>query len=788
MRTLVTLAILCGIAAAQEKPATPPRISAKTASMMALPGYFPLYWEPSTGRLWLEIDRWNSEFLYITSLPAGVGSNDIGLDRGQLGDEKIVRFERSGNKVLLVQPNYRFRAVTSNEDERLSVEQSFAESVLWGFTVEAEEGSRALVDATNFYLRDAHDVIGTLRNTKQGTFRLDAARSAVYLPRTKNFPRNTEVEVTLTFAGDQPGGFVRDVTPTPDSLTVREHQSFVELPGSGFVPREYDPRSGFFGIAFYDFATPIGEPLVKRYMARHRVSRDKPIVYYLDRAAPEPIRSALLEGARWWAQAFEAAGFKDSFRVELMPEGADPMDVRYNVIQWVHRATRGWSYGASVSDPRTGEIIKGHVTLGSLRARQDYLIAEGLLAPYEQGKPVPPDMERMVLARLRQLSAHEVGHTLGLSHNYAASVSSRASVMDYPHPVVNLNGTSAPDLSNAYATGIGEWDKIAIRWGYGEEPASKVFADANAHGFYFISDADSRPQGSAHPYSHLWDNGVNPVDELTRLMRVRARVLERFGERNIREGQPMSTLEEALVPMYLLHRYQTEAAAKMLGGVEYRYAIRGDGQFATRSVPGAEQTRALKALLATIDPSALTLPERVLQLIPPRPPAYPRNRETFAFHTGLTFDPLAAAESAANLTVGLILNPDRASRLIQNHARDEQQPDLLAVINALIEATWNAPARKGLEAETQRVVQNVVLYHLMGLAADEDAASQVRAIAFDRLKSLRASLPVSAVPATRAHNAYARLLIERFERDPKQVTVRRPVEPPPGQPIGDDEN
>src|SRR6266849_3658580 len=566
-------------------------IAEKTAAMQKIPGYFNIYWDAKAGKLWLEIDKWGTEFLYQSSLPAGIGSNDIGLDRGQLGGTRVVRFERSGPKVLLVQSNLEFRAVSEDADERRAVRDSFAESALWGFTVAAEDGERALVDATDFFLRDAHGVPETLRRTKQGSYHLDASRCALYLPRTKNFPLNTEVEATLTFAGDEPGQFVKQVTPEADAITVREHHSFVQLPGPGYKPRAYDPRSSFFGISYMDYATPISEPIVKRFIARHRLEKKdpkaamseplQPIVYYLDRGAPEPIRSALLEGARWWNQAFEAAGYKNAFRVELMPEGADSMDLRYNVIQWVHRATRGWSYGAGVIDPRTGEIIKGHVTLGSLRVRQDYLIAEALLAPYEKGKPVSPKMREMALARLRQLGAHEVGHTLGLMHNYSASTVNRSSVMDYPPPYVKLpdrvgagGADGIPDLSAAYATGIGEWDKVSIAFGYqdfapgtNEEAAlNKILLDAYGRGLRYMTDQDARPVGSSSSVAHLWDSGANAIEELNRLMQVRGAALQRFGENNIREGAPLATLEDVLVPLYLVHRYQVEATSKLVGG------------------------------------------------------------------------------------------------------------------------------------------------------------------------------------------------------------------------------
>ena len=815
---LVLLASTTALAqtpAESPKPTDIPKVAQLTAHTQKLDGYFPLYWNETSGQLWLEIpaDRWNQEFLFVDSLPAGVGSNDIGLDRAQLGEARVVKFERSGPKVLLMEVNLRFRASSTNPDERRDVEDAFARSALWGFKVAAQENGKVLIDATDFFLHDAHDVIGALDAAKQGKYKLDPARSAIYLPQTKNFPRNTEVESTLTFSGEQPGEWVREVTPKPTDLTVRERYSLIELPPPGFEPRAFDPRAGFFEMSYMDFSAPLGESIRRRFIVRHRLEKKdpnaelsdpvQPIVYYLDPGTPEPIRSALLEGANWWKEAFEAAGFSNAFEVKMLPAGADPMDIRYNVIEWVHRSTRGWSYGASVVDPRTGEIIKGHVSLGSLRVRQDMLIAQGLLAPYEQGQPVDPRVEQMALARLRQLAAHEVGHTLGLRHNYISSAEGRASVMDYPPPFVKLAADGSLDVSDAYGSGIGEWDKVAVRYGYTQLAAgtaaaqerdalSGILEAAMKRGLYFLSDEDARPPGSAHPLVHIWDSGADAAAELERVLTVRQRALERFGENNIEIGQPMATLEDVLVPIYLYHRYQTTAATKVIGGLTYSYALRGDGQHPTAMIPAAQQERALDAVLKTLAPETLALPEALIAAIPPRPSGYPRDRELFDTHTGLTFDPLGAAESAANQTLGILLNRERAARLEEFHSRDAQLPGLAHVLGRLVEATWKSPREAGYRGAIQRTVEDAVLYHLMTLASDDAAVAEVRAQTLQTLEDLGTwaakQASVTRDGARRSHLNFAAAEIGRFEREPSQVLKpSEPKAPPPGDPIGADD-
>lgn len=804
-------------ALAQEaaQPKVAPTLAERTAGLRHLPGFLPLDWDAKAGKLYLEVPQPGAELLYTDSLPYGTGSNDLGLDRGQTAPARVVRFERQGNKLLLTEVNYRLRTTATAAAEQMATRQSFPESVLWGFKVEAEspEGS-LLVDATDFFLRDVHGVAEALAATKQGVYKVDASRSAVAIDATRGFPKNTEVEAILTFTteGASQGRFVRDVTPDPHALTVRERQSFIALPEPGFVSRAYDPRAGYFDLSHRDYAAPLGEDLDRRLIERHRLQKKdptcrqdcepvQPILYYVDRGAPEPIRSALVEGARWWNQAFTAAGWKDAFRVEVLPEGADPMDVRYNIIQWVHRYTRGWSYGATVTDPRTGEILKGNVTLGSLRGRQDYLIAEALLGPYTDGKA--PDaahdpMLAMVLMRIRQLSAHETGHTLGLAHNFAASSYAQGgSVMDYPHPYITLDGKGVPDLSHAYAVNIGVWDKVSIDYGYrqfapglsaSEEHAALnvILAAAQTKGIPYITDQDARPLGSAHPKAHLWDNGPDAATELDRILAVRAVALARFGPDAIRNGTPMAQLEETLVPLYLLHRYQTEAAAKEIGGLLYEYNLRGDGEANPSILSPDAQRHALASVLKTLSPEVLTLPESLLAQLPPQPPGFPRTQESFPAQTGLTFDAVATAESAADLTLALLLEPARASRLVQYHAREPQAPGLDEVITGTVNAAFQRPEGSGLTAEIGRAVAMRCVEHLLSLAADGSASAEARAIARAHLVALR-TRQGSPGSEDAVFQAAIAARIEQFERDPERFVPAKPIQAPPGMPIGDEE-
>tara|TARA_B100001094_G_scaffold54357_1_gene49883 strand:+ start:19146 stop:21578 length:2433 start_codon:yes stop_codon:yes gene_type:complete len=770
-------------------------------------GFFNFTYHENTDKIFLEVDKINKDFLYVSSLTTGLGSNDIGLDRGQLGGERIVKFKKHGNKLLLIQPNNDYVAISDNLAEKNSVEQAFASSVLFGFEIIEKKEKSYVIDFTPFLLQDTHGVIKRLKSADQGIYKLDLKKSALELKRTKAFPNNVEFEALLTFVGNPTGRLISSVSPDPSNVSVIQHHSFIKLPDDNYNPRVFDPRSGALAISFMDYASPVQKEINKKYILRHRLEKKdpsldmseakKPIIYYLDPGTPEPVRSALLEGASWWNQAYEAIGYKNAFQVKILPDDADPMDCRYNVIQWVHRSTRGWSYGSSVVDPRTGEIIKGHVSLGSLRIRQDFLIAQALMS-----KPFIDDdnfdtMLEMALARIRQLSAHEVGHTIGFAHNFSASTNNRSSVMDYPHPLIKIKDNEI-DLSEAYSVGIGDWDKVSVAYSYSElniknEKAllDDILDNAYDEGLRFITDYDARAKSGAHVNAHLWDNNSSVSKGLDNIMEVRNKAINDFSKYNIRSFETYSKLEDVFVPLYFLHRYQTEAVVKLIGGLDYNYAKRDDNQTIVEDISFQDQNNALISILNTLEAKNLAIPISKLKLFPPRAYNYPRTRESFKSMTGVSFDPFSAASTASEMTLSLLLNPARMNRLVVQNSLSNttlQTMNLNYLLTTITDNTFNSKNIFSLEnnsnylLEIQQIINNNYLKFLLNLASNKNSFFQVKAIAKKELSRI-----IDLLESKKYKNKYKSeylSIIQKFDSKPELFELTKSPKIPDGSPIG----
>ena len=784
-------------ATAQEMPT----IGETVAGNTAIEGYFNLYWDDALGNLYWEIDKLDTEFLYQISMGSGLGSNPIGIDRGQLRGTYVLAAQRVGPRVLLVEPNYRYRATSDNPLEVQAVNDAFAPSVIWGFDIVAAEGDSVLVDATNFFLRDARDVVGQIARSNQGAFSLDTSRSALFLDNTAGYPENVEVEAMLTFTSSNPGNLVNSVAASGNSITLRQHHSIVKLPDDNFEPRLADPRIGTFGPTIQDYGTDIDTDKNVRLVARHRLEKAdptaarsravEPIVYYVDSGTPEPIKTALIEGASWWNQAFDAAGFIDAFQVRELPAGADAQDVRYNMIHWTHRRTRGYSYGGSVQDPRTGEIIKGNVNLGSLRLRQDYLMGQALVPAFDYMAEVVADTSasvNMALDRVRQLSAHEVGHTLGFPHNYIASAYGRESVMDYPAPLIEITDDGRIDLSNAYVQRIGEYDKLAVRYAYSQfapdadaaEELAAIVQESLDTGLIFMDHNNNNFRGAGHQFAGVWDNGDNLVEHLKHEIEVRRIGLANFSQNVIDRGTPISELEWALLPLYMHHRFQLNSAAQSIGGADYRYADRGDGQLPLTIVEAEEQRDALETVLSTLTPEFLAIDPEILKMLPPSAHRYAAG-EAFPGRTQLLFDPLGAAEAAASLTLEILLHPARMARLVAYGSLGDY-PNLEEVVDRLLEVTWGAQTQ-GSDYLTQvlHVAQRVTINEMMTQATSDENSGEVRAVLTQALARLASSLESIRSPSS--HQATAVADIRRWQADPTRNAPAEALTMPPGDPI-----
>lgn len=767
------------------------------SSKQEFKGYYNFTYSEDKGNILLEVKDFDKEFLYVYSLSTGLGSNDIGLDRGKLGDGVVVKWVKSGHKLLLMQPNLKYRASSDNDNERASINQAFAQSVLYGFEIKSQKDGVYTIDITSFLMQDTFGVAAILKRNKEGSYKVDKSRSALWMENTKSFPENSEFEAMLTFTGTPTGRNLRSVAPDAKAITVIQHHSFVKLPDAGYEPRVFHPRSGSFYVSYMDYSTPVYEPIQKRFITRHRLEKKnpdaaiseavEPIIYYLDPGTPEPVRSALLDGAGWWNTAFETAGYKNAFQVKMLPDGADPMDLRYNVIQWVHRSTRGWSYGASITDPRTGEIIKGHVSLGSLRIRQDFMIAQGLLKePFKENDENHDEMMELALARIRQLGAHEVGHTLGFAHNFAASTSDRASVMDYPHPRLELVDGEIR-LDDAYDVGMGVWDDLTVQYSYGnpdktqseEQYLKGVIDNATAQNLRFISDSDSRAAGGAHAQAHLWDNGSQPGAELERMLEIRQVAMNQFSIDNIRTDEPLSVLEDVFVPVYYGHRYQVEATAKWIAGMEYNYATKGD-DVEMRYLSKQEQLSALKALLKTLEVEQLMIPTDLLELFPPRAYGYYRGRESFKSEVGVAFDPLHAAASSADMTLSFLFHPQRVNRLVQIKALQPANLGLEELLENITEVVFESKTDSNYQKTIQQRVQERLVMQLINAHASSRTNVAAKGAIRNQLLTIDKKLKkLKNATALELHSQ-----IEQYFKDPTKFKVVNLPSLPDGSPIG----
>lgn len=783
-------------------------VSAQTVeNKVNFSGFFDFHYQLSTDQIFLDVDKIDYEFLYVPSLSSGIGSNDIGLDRGQLGRERIVKFIKRGNKLLLIEPNLYYRSSSNNPNEIKSIEQAFAKSILYGFDIVSQVNNVFTIDFTPFLMEDRHGVGERLKRTGQGNYSVNKSSSAIELSNTKSFPNNIEFESLLTFTGKPDGAWIQSVAPDSNNVTVIQHHSFVKLPDGDYKPRSFDPRSGAISISYMDYSTPIDEKILKKNIIRHRLEKKfpendmseaiEPIIYYLDPGTPEPIRTALIDGAMWWNDAFESIGFIDAFQVKILPENVDPMDCRYNVIQWVHRSTRGWSYGSNVSDPRTGEIIKGHVSLGSLRVRQDYLIAQSLIEnPFlAQNKDKVLEMS---LARIRQLSAHEVGHTLGFAHNFSSSTKQRSSVMDYPHPLIKIKDDKI-NLDDAYAFGIGEWDKISVAYSYSEfrenqnekTELNKILDKSYDDGYRFITDYDARAKGGAHVNAHLWDNSEDVTAGLDEIIKIREKAINNFSEKNISKGSTYSELEDAFVPIYFLHRYQTEAVVKLIGGLDYNYAIVGDGQVVVNTLDKQTQLNALKSVLRTLDEDFLIIPAEKLKLFPPRAYGFPRTRESFKSLMGVAFDPISAASTSSDITLSLLLNHERLNRIILQSSMNTgiSIDHIFEALFKLLTENNNVFDQKDYINVVQDVVSENILKHFMNISVNDKYMSHVQASANYYLNEFYSNLK-RKISDKKLKNSgkyyinYLKKTIDDFKNSPEKYELKKSLKIPDGSPIG----
>lgn len=788
-------------------------------------GFIPLLWDAAQAKLYFEIPEFDKDILYFASIAKGSGSGSVGFEWAGGGEGGVIQFHRAGAKVFVVEKNLRFRAGSGGPGLEQGIDESFPDSIIASLPVTKTEGSKVVVDATPLVVRDsvgfgagrgrggrpAFDPAGG--DGSAAVWQFDPNRSAIFLPRTKAFPKNTEVEVTVTYEAQSGGA---RTAPESRILTGRLHYSFVEPP-TGYTPRAADPRIGVGSIRFFDYSRPSSVSNGVEWVRRHRLEKKdpslalsepkQPIVYYLDSAIPEPTRSAMKDGFLWWNKAFEAAGFKNALQIRDLPPGMDPMDVRYNQIYWVNRDERGYSTGGGLTDPRTGEILAARVRLESDRVHtasrywQAYEPpaggASGSAHEDEFFAPLPPystpeTEQQLVLLREALLTAHEAGHSLGFGHNWNSSMNDRASVMEYPSPRIKLvNGRI--DLTDAYQKQIGAYDTVMVRYAYTVFPADKekaglegVIQDMRKQGLLFTPSTD--------PRWNRYDDLADPAEYLRQAIAQRKVLMAGYGPSILQPGEPYGNLRGIRLWMaYLHHRWAIDSGVRYIGGMYHNIAVKGDSIPPTEIVPAAKQREILGLLLDALSPENLAIPEMLLASLTVEPTGEggPVRRsqgpdlEHFEMSTGYAFDQLSAARTTAGLVLEQLLEPEKAARLISFADRQTGALTLPEVIDAVAKKVWSEAAKSGVDRSLQRQTQRVFVDALMMLGASPAATPDVKAVVMASVASLRAKVAEmkDADPVTEAHLRQVERDLARFAQNPTAAPKRSWAPPPVMAPI-----
>ncbi len=750
-------------------------------------GFVPMLWDAEQGRLFFELTRFDQDILYFTSVAKGSGSGSVGLEWAGGGEGGVIQFQRIGPKVMVVQKNLRFRAGTGGPGIEKGIDASFPDSIIASLPIIRSDAGKVIVDATPLVVRDAAGFAAASAGGGRGggrggpqavelvagtTWRFDPTRSAIYLPHTKGFPKNSEVEVTVTYEALTGGA---RTTPEARVLTGRLHYSFVEPP-TGYKPREADPRIGVQGIRFIDYSRPPTSTNAVEWVRRHRLEKKdptaalsepkQPIIYYLDAAVPEPTRSAMKDGFLWWNKAFEAAGFKNALQIRDTPPDMDPMDVRYNQIYWVDRDERGYSTGGGLTDPRTGEILAARVRLESDRVRTVSRYWQTYEPPvgggragggggeddFEQGfldaglppYSTPETEQQLVLLRQALLTAHETGHTLGFDHNWNSSMNDRASVMEYPSPRIKITNGKI-DLTDAYQKQIGAYDIMTVRYAYTEFPPAQekagldnIIKDMRKQGLMFTPSTD--------PRWNRYDDGPDPAEYMRQTAAQRKILLANYGPAILKDGEPYGDLRGIRLWMtYLHHRWSIDSGVRYIGGMYTNFAVKGETLPPTEIVPAAKQRELLGLLLDDVDPASLAIPEPLLASLTVAVErgagggrgARGPDQENMESSTGYAFDHLAAARTIAGLVFDQLFEPETAARLIGFADRQPNALTLPETIDTCAKKVFGQPASTGMLRSLQRQTQRVFLDAVMTLGASPTATPDVKAVVMASVATIK---------------------------------------------------